>query len=66
MVLSSFAVFLAQGAANVFRPICTIVLSTKWLRCKAITLTNLDDLRVFERVAALESFSAAGRVPSPP
>jgi LysR family transcriptional regulator, regulator for bpeEF and oprC len=61
MVLSSFAVFLAQGAANVFRPICTIVLTTKWLRCKAITLTNLDDLKVFERVAALESFSAAGR-----
>jgi len=25
-------------------------------------LTNLDDLRVFERVAVLESFSAAGRV----
>jgi DNA-binding transcriptional LysR family regulator len=25
-------------------------------------LTNLDDLKVFERVAALESFSAAGRV----
>ena len=26
-----------------------------------LTLTNLDDLKVFERVAALENFSAAGR-----